>query len=187
VHDAIAVRVVDPVTEEDLPPGQKGELQFRGPNVVDAYLGDDSAATRAFTADGWFHSGDLGTLVDDGVFAFVCRMGDALRLRGFLVDPAEIERRLAEHPDVVTARVVGIAGPDGGTRAIGFVVPEEGSAPEPASLREWCAETLARFKVPDAVHLIDAMPTTSGTNGTKIRAATLREWARQNFEDSRST
>jgi acyl-CoA synthetase (AMP-forming)/AMP-acid ligase II len=179
VHDGIAVRVVDPVTEEELPPGQEGELQFRGPNVVDAYLGDESAATRAFTADGWFHSGDLGTLVDEGVFAFVCRMGDALRLRGFLVDPAEIERRLAEHPDVFTAKVVGIPGPDGGTRAVGFVVPEEGRAPEPASLREWCAETLARFKVPDAVHLVDAMPTTSGTNGTKIRAATLREWARQ--------
>ena len=187
VHDGIAVRVVDPVTEGELPPGQEGELQFRGPNVVDAYLGDESAATTAFTADGWFHSGDLGTVVDEGVFAFVCRMGDALRLRGFLVDPAEIERRLAEHPDVFTARVVGIPGPDGGTRAIGFVVPEEGRAPEPASLRKWCAETLARFKVPDAVHLIDAMPTTSGTNGTKIRAATLREWARQNFEDSRST
>ena len=179
VHDGIAVRVVDPVTEEELPPGQEGELQFRGPNVVDAYLGDESAATRAFTADGWFHSGDLGILVDKGVFAFVCRMGDALRLRGFLVDPAEIERRLAEHPDVLTAKVVGIPGPDGATRAIGFVVPEEGSAPEPASLREWCAETLARFKVPDVVHLVDAMPTTSGTNGTKIRAATLREWARQ--------
>ncbi|GAA1232889.1 AMP-binding protein [Pseudonocardia alaniniphila] len=187
VHDGITVRVVDPVTGEELPPGQEGELQFRGPNVVDAYLGDDSAATKAFIADGWFHSGDLGALVDEGVFAFVCRMGDALRLRGFLVDPAEIERRLAEHPDVFTARVVGIPGPDGDTRAIGFVVPEEGRAPEPASLRDWCAETLARFKVPDAVHLIDAMPTTSGTNGTKIRAATLREWARQRFEDSRST
>lgn len=179
VHDGIAVRVVDPVTEEELPPGQEGELQFRGPNVVDAYLGDESAATRAFTADGWFHSGDLGTLVDEGVFVFVCRMGDALRPRGFLVDPAEIERRLAEHPDVFTAKVVGIPGPDGATTAVGFVVPEEGSAPEPASLRKWCAETLARFKVPDTGHLIDAMPTTSGTNGTKIRAATLREWARK--------
>ena len=118
-------------------------------------------------------------LVEEGVFGYVCRMGDALRLRGFLVDPAEIELRLAAHADVHTAKVVGIAGQDGATRAVGFVVPAGGAAPDPAALREWCASALARFKVPDVVHVIDAMPTTSGTNGTKIRAATLREWAQE--------
>ncbi|MCW0214854.1 MAG: AMP-binding protein [Pseudonocardia sp.] len=179
VHPGISVRVADPVSEEPLPPGQEGELQFRGPNVVDAYLGDEAAAARAFTADGWFHSGDLGTIVDEGVFAYVCRMGDALRLRGFLVDPSEIEMRLAAHPDVHTAKVVGITGPDGGTVAVGFAVPEEGRSPTPEVLRTWCADGLARFKVPDTVHVIDEMPTTSGTNGRKIRAATLREWAAQ--------
>ncbi|NMI01396.1 AMP-binding protein [Pseudonocardia sp. K10HN5] len=174
----IEVRVADPVSGEALPVGVEGELQFRGPNVVDAYLGDPDAAGRAFTADGWFHSGDLGVLADDRTFGYVCRMGDALRLRGFLVDPAEIEVRLAAHPGVHTAKVVGIPGPDGATRAIGFVVPDERVvAPSPAELRDWCAASLARFKVPDVVHVIEAMPTTSGTNGTKIRAATLREWA----------
>jgi acyl-CoA synthetase (AMP-forming)/AMP-acid ligase II len=179
VHPGIAVRVVDPDTDEVLAAGKEGELQFRGPNVVDAYLGDPAAAARAFTADGWLRSGDLGVLVDDGAFVYVCRMGDALRLRGFLVDPAEIEFRLAAHLGVHTAKVVGIPGPDGGTVAIGFVEPEPGAAPEPAELREWCAAALARFKVPEAVHVIAEMPTTSGTNGTKIRAATLREWARE--------
>lgn len=183
VHPGIRVRVADPVSEEPLPPGQEGELQFRGPNVVDAYLGDDAAAARAFTSDGWFHSGDLGTLVDDGVFAYVCRMGDALRLRGFLVDPSEIEMRLAAHPDVHTAKVVGIAGADGATVAVGFVVPDEGRAPSAAELRAWCADGLARFKVPDMIYVIDEMPTTSGTNGRKIRAATLREWATTRSEN----
>jgi fatty-acyl-CoA synthase len=186
VHPGIRVRVADPVTEEALPPGQEGELQFRGPNVVDAYLGDDAAAARAFTSDGWFHSGDLGTLVDDGVFAYVCRMGDALRLRGFLVDPSEIEMRLAAHPDVHTAKVVGITGADGATVAVGFVVAEEGRAPSTAELRTWCADGLARFKVPDTIHVIDEMPTTSGTNGRKIRAATLREWAQGEWATTRS-
>ena len=63
--------------------------------------------------------------------------------------------------------------------AIGFVVPEPGHAVTEQELRTWCAQGLARFKVPAAIHLIDEMPTTSGTNGTKIRAATLREWAQQ--------
>lgn len=178
VAPSIEVRVADPETGRPLDPGVEGELQFRGPNVVDAYLGDDgSARTAAFTGDGWFRSGDLGTMVDDGVFGYVCRMGDALRLRGFLVDPAEIELRLAAHPAVHTARVVGAPGPDGGTVAVGFVVPDAGTAPDPAELRGWCAAELAAFKVPATVHVIAAMPTTTGTNGTKIRAAVLREWA----------
>lgn len=178
VHPGIEVRAVDP-DGRVLPPGDEGELQFRGPNVVDAYLGDDDGAARsaAFTADGWFRSGDLGSIVDDGAFGYVCRMGDALRLRGFLVDPAEIENRLAAHPDVHTAKVVGIDGPDGATLAVAFVLAEPGAEPASDGLREWCAAGLAAFKVPHDVHVVAELPTTSGTNGTKIRASVLREWA----------
>jgi acyl-CoA synthetase (AMP-forming)/AMP-acid ligase II len=176
VHPGIEVRVADPETSAVLAAGQEGELQFRGPNVVDAYLGDDTAAARSFTVDGWFRSGDLGTLVEQGAFTYICRMGDVLRLRGFLVDPAEIELRLAAHPRVHTAKVVGVPDPDGGTVAVGFVTPD-GPDPDPAKLREWCAAELAAFKVPRTVHVISRMPTTTGTNGTKIKAATLREWA----------
>ena len=175
VHPDIGVRVVDPDTEAVLEAGREGEIQFRGPNVVDAYLGPD--APDVWTADGWFRSGDLGVLVDEGAFVYVCRRGDALRLRGFLVDPAEIELRLAAHPDVDTAKVVGVTGADGATSAVGFVVGTAGRAPSGEDLVAWCRETLAGFKVPAAVHVVDAMPTTSGTNGTKIKAAELRRWA----------
>lgn len=175
VHPDIAVRVADPDTDAVLEPGREGELQFRGPNVVDAYLG--AAVPDALTADGWFRSGDLGVLVDEGAFVYVCRRGDALRLRGFLVDPAEIELRLAAHPDVGTAKVVGVPGADGATRAVGFVVAAPGRTPSGDDLVAWCREALAGFKVPAAVHVIDAMPTTSGTNGIKIRTAELRRWA----------
>jgi fatty-acyl-CoA synthase len=177
VHPGIGVRVADPGTGAVLAAGQEGELQFRGPNVVDAYLGDDAAAGRAFTPDGWFRSGDLGALVEEGAFSYICRMGDALRLRGFLVDPAEIELRLAAHPGVHTAKVVGVSGPDGATTAIAFVTPDGPDRPAPDELRAWCAAELAAFKVPATVHVIAEMPTTTGTNGTKIKAATLREWA----------
>jgi fatty-acyl-CoA synthase len=164
VHPAMEVRV-DP---------DRGELQFRGPSVVDDYLGDPAARARNLTADGWFRTGDLGGVAEDGSVEFTCRLGDVLRLRGFLVDPAEIERRLLAHPAVQVARVVGVPAADGETRAVAFVV-----ATAPADLRAWCAETLARFKVPEVVRVLDEMPTTSGTNGTKIRTATLREWARE--------
>jgi acyl-CoA synthetase (AMP-forming)/AMP-acid ligase II len=180
VHPGITVRVVDLDTEDVLAPGHEGEIQFRGPNVVDAYLGADTP--DVWTAAGWFRSGDLGVLVDDGAFVYVCRRGDALRLRGFLVDPAEIELRLAAHPGVATAKVVGVPGPDGATTAVGFVVGAAGATPSGDDLVAWCREALAAFKVPAAVHVVDAMPTTSGTNGTKIKAAELREWARRALE-----
>lgn len=179
VSDEIQARIVDPVSGEVMTAGEQGELQLRGPNVVDAYLGDPEAAARSFTADGWFRTGDLAVLAEDGAIEYICRLGDVLRLRGFLVDPAEIEQRLTAHPAVLTAKVVGIRESSGETLAIGFVVPEPGHAVTEQELRTWCAQGLARFKVPAAIHLIDEMPTTSGTNGTKIRAATLREWAQQ--------
>lgn len=184
VTPAIETRIVDPATGEVVPDGHEGEMQFRGPNVVDAYLGQPGHAGN-MTADGWFRSGDLGRVVDRGGLQYVCRMGDALRLKGFLVDPAEIEARLADHSSVQLAKVVGIPGDTGGTVAVAFVVPTPGASPQERQLRAWCASTLAGFKVPGRVHVIDAMPTTSGTNGTKIRAAALRELAIERQHDQR--
>ncbi|MEU4374299.1 AMP-binding protein [Pseudonocardia alni] len=178
VSPDIEVRAVDPATGGPPPAGEPGELQFRGYAVVDGYLGDTDGAIRArsFTADGWFRSGDLGTVHPDGAFDYAGRMGDSFRLRGFLVEPAEIEIRLAEHPDVARSKVVGVT-VDGDTRAVAFVEAVPGTTPDPAALRAWCAQALATFKVPDSVHLVEQMPTTVGTNGSKIKAAALRELA----------
>lgn len=183
--DEVQVRVVDPFTGEALPAGAEGELQFRGSNVVDVYLGDDGEQrAAAFTDDGWFLTGDLGTLCDDGGFVYGCRMGDVLRLKGFMVHPAEIEQRLASYPGVETAKVVGLKSENGEDQAIAFVTRAEGAgAIDGETLREWCRSELARFKVPSVVHVIDEMPTTAGTNGTKVRAATLRIWAQERAAD----
>jgi fatty-acyl-CoA synthase len=175
----IEVRVRNSFTGEKLDTGV-GELQFRGPNVVNEYLGDEGESKTAFTDDGWFRSGDLGTLTDDGGFVYICRSGDVLRLRGFLVEPAEIERRLGEHLAVDTAKVVGIRDKAGETKAVGFVTLKQGApVPSEEELRAWCQKKLARFKVPAVIHIIDQMPTTVVTNGSKIKSATLREWAEE--------
>lgn len=179
VSERIEVRISDPGSAVVLDSGD-GELQFRGPNVVNAYLGDEGEGAEAFTPDGWFRSGDLGRQTPDGGFEYICRAGDVLRLRGFLVEPAEIERRLGEHPAVDTAKVVGIRDDGGETNAVGFVTLAPGAeAPTSAQLRTWCQESLARFKVPSVVHVIEDMPTTVGTNGSKVKAATLRDWAQE--------
>lgn len=180
VSPLIEVRLADPDDDTPVGEGNEGELQFRGPNVVDVYLGDSGEATAAFTRDGWFRSGDLGRFTEDGGFVYVCRIGDVLRLKGFLVEPAEIEKKLAEHTAVHTAKVVGVADEDGVTRAIGFVTLNEDAEPVSAEeLIAWCKQSLARFKVPSEIRIIEEMPTTVGTNGTKIKAGTLRDWAQK--------
>jgi acyl-CoA synthetase (AMP-forming)/AMP-acid ligase II len=172
-----AYRIADPATDAEVPAGERGEIQLRGPNVVDAYLGDEGEGAKAFTGDGWFRSGDLGDRVDEHSFAYVCRMGDVLRLKGFMVDPAEIEGHIAGHPAVDTAKVVGRTGRSGETEAVAFVVLAAGAEVTGDELRDYTRESLARYKVPAEVRIVEEMPTTAGTNGSKIRAVTLREWA----------
>lgn len=176
VDAGIEVRAADPETGAVLPLGETGELQFRGYPVTSGYRDNPSADAAARTADGWFRTGDLGFAESDRSLCYVCRAGDALRLSGFLVEPAEIEQHLAAHPAVTTARVVGVRS-GGADTAVAFVTGT-GTVDE-ATLRAHCASGLAKFKVPTRILLLDEFPTTSGTNGTKIRNAVLRDWAEQ--------
>ncbi|GGF48234.1 fatty acid CoA ligase [Marmoricola endophyticus] len=172
----LGVRTVDPVGGEPLAPGEVGLLQFRGYNVVDAYLRGAEQVPPPLV-DGWFDSGDLGSVDADGrTFTYEGRAGDAMRLRGFLVQPAEIEHFLIEDPSVGMVKVVG-AQVEGRDVAVAFVTAAEGRDVDPEALRAACKAELAPFKVPERVVVIDEMPVTSGTNGSKIKAGVLRERA----------
>ncbi len=178
VSSEIQVRVVDPETGAGCAPEVVGELQFQGYNVVSGCLGDPAALRSALTADGWFRSGDLGfALARSDEFVYVCRAGDALRLRGFLVEPAEIEQFLCSHSAVSMAKVVGAAPGDGGEVAVAYVQLELGATATGETLKAFCRERLAPFKVPTYVNVLDEFPVTTGTNGTKIRTAELRRRA----------
>jgi len=177
VDDALAVRVIDPDTGVERPAGVDGELCFRGPSVLARYLGDPEATARALGEDGWFRSGDLGRRTGDGGFEFLARLGDTLRLRGFLVDPAEIERRLETHPDVELAQVVGAERPVHGQVAVAFVKLRSGAATSEDDLRRHCAAGIAELKVPTRILFVDEFPTVEGPNGRKIRKHDLRALA----------
>ena len=178
ISKAIVVRVVDPESGAARDPTEVGELQFRGYNVLREYLGNEQATREAFTSDGWFRSGDLGFLTGDGsAFVYVCRAGDALRLRGFLVEPAEIEHFLMSHPVVDVAKVVGVRPGGKAEQAVAYVTLREGETADSEQLLAYCRSELAGFKVPSIVNVIPELPVTTGPNGTKIRAAELRRWA----------
>jgi acyl-CoA synthetase (AMP-forming)/AMP-acid ligase II len=175
VSDAITVRIADPETGVVITDGGPGELQVKGYNVLRHYLSNPAATAKAFTADGWYRTGDLASDDGDGCFTYLCRNSDALRLRGFLVEPAEIEQFLMSHPGVDTARVVGVK-TEHGDAPVAFVTLADKALTGPALLA-WCKGRLAAFKVPAWVEVLEAFPVTAGTNGAKIKTEELKRMA----------
>jgi fatty-acyl-CoA synthase len=170
------VRPRDPETGEVLPHGAAGELEFQAPSRMLRYFEDEKANRAATTGDGWFRSGDLGHTAPDGSFVFIARLGDALRLSGFLVSPAEIEDVLQQHASVQSAQVVGVD-TAAGVKPVAFVIPTAGAVFDEPALIAYCAARIAKFKLPLRVCALDAFPVTPGANATKIQKAKLRERA----------
>jgi fatty-acyl-CoA synthase len=177
------VRVRDPESGNILPHGEAGEIEASGPSQMTEYFGDPAATAKALTDDGYVRTGDLGYTTSDTSFVFLSRMGDVLRLGGFLVNPAEIESHLESHAAVGEAQVVGVD-TDTGTRAYAFVIPVPGSDFDAAGVLAWCTDGMAKFKVPMAISVLDAFPTTDSANGVKIQRKKLREMAMDNLEGS---
>lgn len=171
----IEIRACDPETGEVRAPEEKGELQVRGYNVIQRYLHNETATAEAFTEDGWFRTGDLGYVRAAGGFVFQARLRDSLRLRGFLVDPAEIEEQLAAEPGVRAVQVVGVERAGEGEVPVAFVIADEGF--EAREALKHLAGRIAAYKVPRRVIEVGAFPTAAGANGTKIQKARLRDMA----------
>ncbi|WP_417516065.1 AMP-binding protein [Minwuia sp.] len=168
-------RVRDTETGKLLGVGEPGELELKGPSLMMAYFRNPEATSKAMTDDGFIRTGDLAQLTDDGGFHYLSRMGDVLRLGGFLVAPAEIEARVLEHPSVADVQVVGVT-VGGRNRAVAFVLPEGADFDEQAVV-EHCQTGLAKYKVPARIVALDAFPVTQSANGVKIQKAKLRQMA----------
>lgn len=173
----IQIRVADPEDGRVLPDNEPGELQVRGPNMLACYLNNPEATAKAFTPDGWFRTGDLATQQGPG-FTYLARMGDSLRLRGYLVNPSEIENELMRHPAVSGAQVVGVKLPGQGDVAVAYITLHS-TDPGEAALQAHCKARLANYKVPHRVVVVDEFPIVNGPNGGKIQKRVLREWARE--------
>jgi fatty-acyl-CoA synthase len=170
----LAVR--DPHTVAGLPAGTSGELWIDAPSRFVEYLEDPAATAMAFDADGMFRTGDLGRLAGEG-FVFEARIGDAMRLGGFLVSPEEIEAAIQALPGVAGVQVVAASNGHSDPVPVAFVRPLRGTALDEAALRVHCREQLAGFKVPARFVAMEAFPTVDGPNGPKIQRVRLREMA----------
>lgn len=153
----VEVRLVD-ADETDVLPGDPGEIWVHGPNVFPGYWRDPDATARAVTSDGWLRTGDIAVTDDAGELSLVDRAKDLVIVSGFNVYPAEVEQVLLDHPDVADSAVVGEPDPRTGEAVVAFVVPEPGRQPDPDALLAHCTRSLARYKCPARVEVVDALP-----------------------------
>jgi acyl-CoA synthetase (AMP-forming)/AMP-acid ligase II len=149
-------RAVDIESGEPLAAGADGEIVIRGPQVMRGYLRDDEATAAAIDANGWFHTGDIGHVDDDGWLFVVDRLKELIKVRGLQVAPAELEAVLQAHPAVADAAVVPSPDRHGGEVPKAFVVLREAAGLD--DLRAYVADRVARHKRIRRIEAVDEIP-----------------------------
>ncbi|MGW1029444.1 long-chain-fatty-acid--CoA ligase [Streptomyces sp. NPDC002577] len=167
------VRVVDAGTNEPVKPHVPGEVVVRGPNVTAGYWDNPEATAAAFDDEGWFHSGDIGYLDEDGYLYIVDRLKDMIISGGENVYPAEVERVLASMPGVVDVAVVGVPDEQWGEAVAAVVTVADDVVITLDDLREYAAGHLARYKLPRRLKLVQAMPRNASGKLEKVAVRRL--------------
>jgi fatty-acyl-CoA synthase len=178
IAPGVELRVIDPQTGQDQPPGTPGEIIVRGATVTRGYFHDPQATAAAFR-DGWFHTGDLGICEPDGFVFYSGRIKDMLKVGGFNVAPQEVEEYLRTHAAVEDVAATGAPDARLGEVVVAFVKPRRDIQVDEAALRNFCVGHLANFKAPRRIYLVDALPYHTAANGSKLQRHVLRDWARE--------
>jgi long-chain acyl-CoA synthetase len=169
----VEIKILDP-EEQEVASGTWGEICIKGPNVMLGYWNRPDDTAQAIR-DGWFHSGDVGYMDEDGYIFIVDRVKDMINAAGFKVWPREVEEVLFQHPAITECAVVGLADAEKGEIAAAYLVLREGASLTAEELDVYCRQHLAAYKVPRRVEFVNTLP----KNATgKILKRVLRDSAR---------
>ena len=155
----VELRLTDPDTGVAVTEGP-AMIEVRG-YTTRGYLGEPELNARTFAADGWYRTGDLGNLLEDGSLQFVTRATDMIKTSGINVSPAEVEAFLSTLDDVAECVVVGAPDPHKDEVVVAFVQPSPGGSIDPDALIQQCRRSIAAYKVPSRVHVVASMPLTA--------------------------
>jgi malonyl-CoA/methylmalonyl-CoA synthetase len=167
----VEVRLIDPSAGTEVRDGETGEILLKGPNVFSGYWKNPEADKQAFTADGWFRSGDLASRSADGYYTLHGRRSELIISGGFNIYPREIEEFLTEREEVSEAAVVGRPDEVRGEVPVAYVTAEFGCTIDPKALEKSCRENLASFKVPREFIEVEVMPRNAMGKIEKYRLA----------------
>ncbi len=177
-HEGESVKVVHPDTRMELPRGTVGELAVKGWNVITGYWNNPEETARHLDREGWFHTGDLASLDEDGYVTIVGRLKDQINRGGLKITPNDVEEELRKHPKVSEAVVVGTPNPVLGESICACVIPKEGEKLTLKEIREFLRERVSTNKLPDELCVMKEFPKLSG--GVKLNkygAGGILEWA----------
>ena len=149
-------RIIDIATDQDVPTGEPGELCIRGPQVMKGYLNNPVATANVIDADGWFHTGDVARLDEDGSLWIVDRIKELIKYKGYQIAPAELEALLLTHPAISDAAVIGVADEEAGEIPKAFVVASGSITPD--EVTRFVAAHVAPYKKLRAVEIVDEIP-----------------------------
>lgn len=161
--------------------GPEGEIQVRGPGVFTGYWNRPQATAETFTADGWFHTGDIA-VVENGSYRILGRASsDIIKTGGFKVSALEIEQALLRHPAILEVAVVGLPDPVWGERVAAAIVEKPGSDITPGWLRGWARQFIAEYKLPTRLIKLSALP--RNVMGKVDKKAVVRVFAAEETKD----
>ena len=166
------VRVID-ADGSVLPVESVGEVAIRGPGVMQGYYRQPGETAQVFTPDGFFLTGDLGMVDEEGYVHLIGRRKEMIIRGGFNVYPREVEDRLHAHPAVLDVAVVGLPDEILGEKACACIVPVEGAIVTGEEIRDFCREVLADYKVPDLVRFLDGFPLTGSGKVRRVELARM--------------
>ncbi|MDQ2067538.1 malonyl-CoA synthase [Xinfangfangia sp. CPCC 101601] len=154
----VELRITDPASGEQLPDGTPGMIEVRGPNVFKGYWNMPEKTREELRENGFFITGDIGVIDDQGYVSIVGRAKDLIISGGYNIYPKEIELLLDEAPEVLETAVIGVPHPDFGEAVVAVIVPKPGQSPTESALLAGLQSQLARFKQPKAIILRDELP-----------------------------
>ncbi|HPD21727.1 MAG: AMP-binding protein [Desulfomonilia bacterium] len=162
-------KIVDPVTGEELPPNVQGEIVTKSPCVMKGYYKMPEETKKAIDADGWLHTGDLGTVDEQGNFKITGRIKEMIIRGGENIYPREIEEFLHKHPKVRDVYVVGVPDKKYGEQLLAVIIPEPGEKVTGEELVEYCTNRIARHKIPKYWEFTDEVPMTASGKVQKYK------------------
>ncbi|MCA1032684.1 AMP-binding protein [Bacillus timonensis] len=173
-HPHVEVKIIDPITGNEVPPGVQGELCTRGYLVMKGYYKMPEATYEAIDVDGWLHTGDLATMDEDGYVDITGRLKDMIIRGGENIYPREVEEFLYRHESILDVQVVGVPDEKYGEKVAACIKVKEGHVLTQEEIKEYCSGKLAFYKIPEYILFVDDYPMTASG---KIQKFKLREQA----------
>ena len=171
-HPNVEVKIIDPVTGEEMPVGVPGELCTRGYHVMKGYYNNPEATREVIDIEGWLHTGDIAVMDANGYIDITGRIKDMVIRGGENIYPKEVEEFLYTHPDISDVQVVGVPDVKYGEELMAWIIPKEGVQLNEESVREFCKGNISHHKVPKYIEFTNEYPMTASG---KVQKFKLRE------------